>query len=169
MYGRDITPEMLAYLTNGDVDEDDIGSIITCCDEANIHQDEEMYFIIGYYQNAVEIFGCLSRDSLMILALYFRVFLLTSPSILFRGVIQNPKELPYKVENDNTVTIIFADHSIQMFYSMNKTTEHIEDHLRKYTASDIDDFVVIIGEELEFDIGEWNATVRKGTMSHGAY
>jgi len=159
----------LAWLTHGDMDEGDIGSIITCCDEANIHQEEEMYFIIGYYQNAVEIFGCPGRDSLMILALYFSIFLLTSPSILFRGTIQNPKELPYEAEDDDSVLIIFADHSIQMFYNMDKATKHIETHLAKYTASSIDDFVVIIGEELAFDVEEWNNTVNRGTMSHGIY
>lgn len=167
MFGRNIVPGLLPNITNGEVGENDTESLVTCCDDINLRQDENLYFIIGHLNSAVELFGCPSRNGLMALSIYFRIFLLTYPSILFRGTIQNPKELPYNMGDDVVSLVIFADHSLKMFYTMAKTTDYIETHLARYTASSIDDFAIITGAEHYFDIEEWRATVKEGVTANG--
>jgi hypothetical protein len=168
MFGRELTPEMLSFLTNGEMDEDSMTDMVTCCDDINIHQEDELYFIIGQRNNAVELFGCPSRDGIMALAVYFNTFLLTSPSVLFIGTIQNPKELPYEMANRNQIVlVIFSDHIMKMFYNMIAATRYIERMLRAYSASHIDDFAIVIGTELEFDVREWNKVTLEGVVPHG--
>ena len=165
MFGREISPEMLIFLTKGDMDEDDMTNMVTCCDDINIHQEDELYFIIGKQNNTVELFGCPSREGIMPLAVYFNTFLLTSPNILFKGTIQNPKELPYDMGYGNhVVLVIFSDHILKMFYTMIAATRYIEEMLAIYSASLIDDFVVITGIELKFDVKEWNDMALQGRI-----
>ena len=154
-----ITPELLAYLTNGEIDEDETSSIVRCMDDLVVNRKKELYFIMGYQNNTVELFGCPSREGLMALAAYFSTFLLTTPSILFKGVPYDPTELPYGLGAAELALVIFADHSMQILYRMAGAVKYIEDHIAKFSASSIEDFAVIIGKDLRFDREEWTNTV----------
>jgi hypothetical protein len=163
----DISPELLSFITKGEMGEDDLHDIVLCMDDVNQHHDDELFFLIGYQYNAVELFGCPSGEGLMALAVYYRTFSLTTPSVVFHGIIQNPKELPYEIDGDDQALILFADHKYQMFYRMANVVEYIETCLREYSASTIEDFAVVIGKELDFDNHEWNNVVAGGLTSYG--
>jgi len=163
----DINPELLAFITKGEMDESDLGDIVMCIGDINQHHDDELVFLLGSQQGVIELFGCPSEEGLIDLAIYCQTFLLTTPSMVFRGTIQNPKELPYEAEEDNQVLILFADHQYRIFYRMMKAVGYIETCLKKFSASDIDDFAVIVGKELDFDVERWNHAIAGGLTTNG--
>jgi len=164
MYSNDnITAELLAYLTAGEMGEGDELDMIQCVDDINCHHDDDMYFIIGHRDNIIELFGCPSEEGLENLSIYFGTFMLTSPDTIFKGTIVNPKELPGDIDgNEECVLIIFADHKMSMFQDMDTAVKFIEESIAKYSASTIEDFAVIIGNELEFNVEDWNSAIADG-------
>lgn len=167
MFGRSISVGMLSFLTDGEMGENNMGDMVTCCDDVNQHHDDELYFIIGHKNNTVELFGCPSEAGLMALSIHFGIFLLTSPNITLKGTIQNPKELPYSIEDGQQVFVVFADHAMRTWYGMRWATEYIEHCLTNYSASDINDFAVIVGKKFLFDTQRWDNITTGGVMAHG--
>jgi len=153
---KDISATMLCMLSEGELDESDLGNLVSNISEINQHQDSEFYFIIGTFRGAVELFGCPSRIGLMPLSVYFNTFAFTTPSLIFNALICNPKELPHSIQvTGDVIIVLFGDHNMKIFYNIYAATSFIETTLSEYDQSTIDDFAVLIGKEKTFSNEEW--------------
>lgn len=162
-----VSPAILSILTDGDMGEDDMDSIVTSVADINTRHEDELWFAIGTVPNTVEVIGCPSESGLLKLAYEMRVFLTTSPSITIKAIVQDPKNLPFEVPTTKSVIILFGDHTIQIFHSMYNATKFIEETLVKYDQSEITDFAVLIGEETEFNDKEWDEIIMNGGAQNG--
>lgn len=160
-----IPPAMLAILTDGEMDEDDMNMLVTSVDGINCLHEEELYFAIGSSSNIVELLGCPSRVGLLKLAYEMGVFTVTSPSIIIKATIHNPENLPYDVPLTKSVIVLFADHTMRIFHAMYNAIKFIEDCMIEYDQCDITDFAILIGDQIEFDDTEWDAIVQEGGYS----
>ena len=157
----------LALLTQDTVKPDEVDDLVDSPEELSFHHGEHMYLLIGYEHNAVELFGCPTREGLLTLAVYFNIFMLTVPGTMFRGQVTDASELPYQLNPNMCAMVLFRDKELRMFFRMDKATEYIERAMMQYSESTIGDFVVVIGEEIELDIEEWNLMLSDGAVTYG--
>jgi len=162
-----ISPELLAAITKGEMNETDLENIVMDIDDINQHHDDDLVFIIGTKNDVVELFGCPSEEGLIALSVYYQTFLYTTPSTIFNGTICNPKELPYEIDRDEQVLVLFSNIQCRMFYGIDKATQYIEKCIQESSMNSIDDFAVIVGNELEFDVQEWNNEALGGSEHNG--
>lgn len=162
-----MSPAMLSVITEGEMDETDKDYVVNSVREINMMQDEEMWFVIGSSATTVELLGCPSEKGLLKIAYLMRVFIMTRPHIMIKAIIQNPMDLPYEISPAKSVMVIFGDHTLKIFHSIQKTVEFIEETLVKYDQSTIEDFAVLIGDEAEFDDKEWKSLELNGETVYG--
>lgn len=161
-----ITPAMLAILTDGEMDESDSDMIVTSIDEINDRQEDALWFVIGYAKSVVEIMGCPSKSGLLRLADHLSVFNITSPSIVIHADICNPEELPLEVPSSKSIVVIFGEHTLNIYHSMDLATAFIEETLVQYDQCEISDFAVLIGHEAEFNEDEWSEIIMNGAQRY---
>jgi len=157
-------------LTDGEVTSE--LDLITCAVDLKTNQDSEFYFLIGHKAGhkipaTVEIFGSPIEKDIMKIAHLLDVFNITTPSIYVHGVIMEPKCLPISFSSKEFAYVIMHETSVTRFDSMLKVTTFIESNIDEVTS--IDDFDIIIGTEIDFNVKEWDDVVKgvSEPMMHG--
>jgi len=164
MFFVEVSPVELYNLTNGAVrDENDI---VTSVAELGARQDDELYFLVGSRTGTkvaavVEIFGSPVDTHILELANKFTSFVMTEPTLLIKGTVMNPKDLPMSFKSSEVALVIVDDLYYKLFNAMQAATHFIEEQIDEVT--NIDSFSVIVGTELKFDNTAWDRITKGGT------
>jgi len=111
---------------------------------------EEVYFLLFNIKN-VKIEYAAATSIISILS-YIRSYNLQSEisvenSMILRGYVHLAEELPYELDIDEVAYVIADDYDFADFEDMKACTDYIEEQLDSL-YEDIDNFVVIVGNEL---------------------
>lgn len=68
--------------------------------------------------------------------------------IIILVTVLNPENLPYEIEKDEEVFLIYDGWDFTRYPNMEDATTNIEEVLQNYTGAKIEDFVVLVGKEM---------------------
>ena len=108
------------------------------------------FIIIADNDESIDMIACPHLKDISFFAAYFRTFgngVDPEDRVFLHGVILNPSELPYEIEKDLSVFVIYDDWMFTEFSTMKETTTFITEFMDRMMVKNVNDFVIIMGKK----------------------
>ena len=144
----EIPDDLFTIITKGAFP--DKKQIVRNVKEINNFHHEELYIAIGYHDHYMELIGCPDLESLPALAEYCETFRITDIVSIVHAIPLNPESLPCETTH-TSVIILLNDFSIGICNNLMDAANSVEILINKWPKTFIEDFAVLVGEEVDFN------------------
>ena len=110
------------------------------------------YVMIADNDESIDIIACPYLKDIAFYAAYFRAFsngVEPEDRIFLHGTVLDPNELPYEVEKNLSVFVIYDDWMFAQFSTMKEITTFISEFMARSMVENVNDIVIIMGKKYE--------------------